>query len=477
MFRLLVLVHRYLGIAVGFIVALWCLSGFVMMYVQYPDLDEREYLAGLPPIDTSGCCTVNSNVLERLAGVDAIGIEMLAGRPVLRVRSARDISLVVDLGTGRPLPNIDPEMATRQADVFLAQSGIGGKARFVDLITRDQWTVAGYFDAYRPLYLLAADDVSRTRIYVSSINGETVQVTSSSERLWNLLGAVTHWIYPTALRQNLELWSQAVIWLSIVSLFLVLVGICLGIRQFRFAANGSRSPYRGLKLWHHYAGLLSGLFTVTWLASGLLSMNPWGAFAGDDGSEERSRLAGRAMSSAEIAGIVAALGNNTLPAATVRLASSLIDGKLALLAQDSRGNVLRLDAAALGPAPLPEDIWQRVAVLVRPDASAAQAGLIDSGDDYYFSHHEQAALPVYRIVFDDAGQTRYYFDAISAELVEKYDSGRRAYRWLFLAPHRGDFAALMRERPLWDLILLSLLLGVTVGAVSGVWLGYRRLTQ
>ena len=32
MFRLLLLVHRYLGIAIGVIVALWCLSGFVMMY-------------------------------------------------------------------------------------------------------------------------------------------------------------------------------------------------------------------------------------------------------------------------------------------------------------------------------------------------------------------------------------------------------------------------------------------------------------
>ena len=42
MFRLLLLVHRYLGIAFGVIVALWCLSGFVMMYVQYPDLNEGE---------------------------------------------------------------------------------------------------------------------------------------------------------------------------------------------------------------------------------------------------------------------------------------------------------------------------------------------------------------------------------------------------------------------------------------------------
>ena len=84
MFRLLLLVHRYLGIAIGVIVALWCLSGFVMMYVQYPDLNEREYLAGLQTLDTSTCCIADENVLEQLAGINEISVEMLAGLPVLR---------------------------------------------------------------------------------------------------------------------------------------------------------------------------------------------------------------------------------------------------------------------------------------------------------------------------------------------------------------------------------------------------------
>jgi hypothetical protein len=69
MFRLLIQIHRYLGIAVGFIVALWCLSGFVMMYVQYPDLDEHEYLAGLQTIETANCCIANPDVLDQLDGV------------------------------------------------------------------------------------------------------------------------------------------------------------------------------------------------------------------------------------------------------------------------------------------------------------------------------------------------------------------------------------------------------------------------
>ena len=128
MFRLLVLVHRYLGIAIGFIVALWCLSGFVMMYVQYPDLDERGYLAGLPVIDKANCCVIKNDVLDQLDGVDDISVEMLARQPVLRARFGRDISLLVNLASGWWYQSIDRETAMQQADAYFAASGVDGEA-------------------------------------------------------------------------------------------------------------------------------------------------------------------------------------------------------------------------------------------------------------------------------------------------------------------------------------------------------------
>ena len=477
MYRLLILIHRYLGIAIGLVVALWCLSGFVMMYVQYPDLDEWEYLTGLPTIDTLNCCIADKDVLEQLAGVDDISLEMLAGQPVLRARFGRDTSLLVNLSSGRWFSTIEQETAMLQADDFLAASGSAGQARFLARMERDQWTVAGYFDAYRPLYLFAADDDAGTQLYVSGVNGQVIQMTSSTERFWNWFGAVIHWIYPTTLRQNTALWSQVVIWLTIASLFLVVVGIYLGIKQYGAGGDGSRSPYRGLNLWHHYSGLIFGLVTVTWLFSGLLSMNPWGAFEGDGGFTERKRLAAGTVSSARLTDIVDALDNHSLPDGTVQLRSSIIDGKLALIARHATGHAIRLNGSTLQPQSLRGDVWNRVADLVRPDATVRQAEFIDSADHYYFSHHESVAFPVYRIVFDDAEQTRYYFDPTTAELLQKYDSDRRWNRWLFLGLHRGDFTLLMRQRPFWDLILLPLLIGVTIGAITGVWMGYQRLTR
>ena len=45
--RFLILAHRYIGIAISLIVLLWCFSGIVMMYVQYPAMDSAERLQGL----------------------------------------------------------------------------------------------------------------------------------------------------------------------------------------------------------------------------------------------------------------------------------------------------------------------------------------------------------------------------------------------------------------------------------------------
>ena len=80
MVRLLFLAHRYLGIAVGLVVTLWCLSGFVMMYVPYPELPRADRVAWLRPLDLGDCCTL-PNHFGNIA-VDRFGVE-IARREVL----------------------------------------------------------------------------------------------------------------------------------------------------------------------------------------------------------------------------------------------------------------------------------------------------------------------------------------------------------------------------------------------------------
>jgi hypothetical protein len=57
------------------------------------------------------------------------------------------------------------------------------------------------------------------------------------------------------------------------------------------------------------------------------------------------------------------------------------------------------------------------------------------------------------------------------------DPETRWYRWLRDGLHSLDFPAINGKRPLWDIVLLPLMLGGTVAAVTGVWLLIRRLAR
>ena len=58
--RTLVILHRYLGIAVGLLMLTWFLSGIVMMYVGFPQPAGTERLHGLPPVAWASCCHVEA---------------------------------------------------------------------------------------------------------------------------------------------------------------------------------------------------------------------------------------------------------------------------------------------------------------------------------------------------------------------------------------------------------------------------------
>src|SRR6202000_145512 len=100
--RTLILAHRYLGIAVGLLMVLWCLSGMVMMYVPYPQLTEDERVQHLQSIDWSQCCPTAAG------SVSSFQVEMLGSRAVLRMGPQ-----VIDLATGTSINPSSQDVAAR----------------------------------------------------------------------------------------------------------------------------------------------------------------------------------------------------------------------------------------------------------------------------------------------------------------------------------------------------------------------------
>ena len=470
MMKFLFLLHRYLGIALGLVVSLWCLSGFVMMYVQFPDMTSEEQLQGLNDLDLSNCCVLPDDFSD--VSVDRFRVEMMAERPILRLSSGF-YQYIIDITDGEYLVDIDEGTGLTIAETFARNMRISEAIEFLGTIDRDQWTVYGGLNPNRPLFHYRATDSNATEWYISSINGEVIQLTTAHERFWNWAGSVVHWIYPTILRQHTGAWTQVIIWLSVLGLFLTVIGIYIGLRQFKDRRSGCLSPYRGVMLWHHYTGLVFGILTLTWLFSGLLSINPWGTFEGRSFGSEVAQIRGGTMGFFQTRDLLRNLAIDNLPPRTVRLEGNLLGGEPYLLAWSPDGTGTRLDQRTLHADPLMDSSFKTLATIVRPGVTIRDYGWISEGDAYYYSHHDEKSFPVYRIHYEDG--ERLYLNGISGQLSFAVDNDRQWSRWLFLGLHRGDLSGLIRSRPLWDLILLPLLAGVTLSALTGTWMGFKRL--
>jgi hypothetical protein len=469
--RWLFLLHRYLGIGVGALMVMWCLSGVVMMYVSYPALAENGRLRQLAPIGWSGCCKIPGDVLADGEPVSELQVEMLADNPALYFRGASRPQLI-DLATGVSINRVSYAQAAAVAKRYAQDAA--REPRLLGLIDTDQWTIAGEFNADRPLYRFGLDDKKLTEVYVSSVTGRAVQLTTARERFWNRFGAVPHWLYFTALRRHAALWTQVMIAASLLGCFLAATGIFIGVRRLIPRPAGSWSPYRGFNLWHHLAGLVFGLFALTWVLSGLLSMNPWGWLEGADSQTERARLRGQAhLSGAQLKDALAALAR-AQPPGVVSLKIAPLEDRLYFISTAADGERRRLNADA-GLAPLTgHDLYYVAGAL--GGMAAPVATLLTREDAYYFSHHRDVVrLPVYRLILRDG--TRYYVDAVAGTLVAKIDPRAQAYRWWHEGLHRLDFSAALRGRPQWDVLMLSLMCGVTFLCATGAYLGYRRLTR
>lgn len=455
--RWLYLIHRWIGIATCLLFAIWFLSGVVMMYVGFPALTETERRAMLPAIEGQ---QVRLTPTEALAAAGqgawprSLRLEMLLEEPVYRITTWDSAHLTVSARDGRRIAGIDAAQAVAIAG--------GGKAQLEE---RDQWSVTARYDPLRPLYLVSLNDAADTQLYVSVRTGEIVLDTTRYERFWNWLGSVPHWIYPTILRANAPLWREVVLWVSGAAILVAVTGILIGIQRLRPQRrykSGVISPYRGWLLWHHWAGVIGGLFLLAWIVSGWLSMNPNDWFSGRN---------------TDVAALRRYAGHEApvFPSAAVP-GEGVVEMRFLWIGGNPLIVQYRGDGSVIGAAMARAQIFAAAAQLLPQARPVLQTTLTDE-DDYWYSHHTTRMLPVLRIGFDDADGTWFHVDPVNGDILSRMDASRRRYRWLFNALHSFDFHVLIRNRPAWDLALWTMsLLGLGLSA-TGIVIGWRHLRR
>jgi uncharacterized iron-regulated membrane protein len=459
--RVILLLHRYLAVCIGVVMTLWCLSGFVMMYQAYPDFTPEERLRALAPLDLADCCQLDVLPDDLTLGVTRV--EMLGDSPVLR-----DGSSALDLRSGEWIDELSDEQILDVGRRYAQANGIDAQPRLLGRVDIDQWTIQS---AYRnqPAHHIAFDDPAATEIYVNGATGEIFQETRRRERVLAWLGAIPHWLYPTVLRQNGALWSQVVIWASVIGTFLAATGLYVGIGRLERRRDGKlASPFRGWWYWHHIVGLVFGVLTLTWVFSGLLTMNPWGLLEGSGSADYRRQLTGEA-SWRDLRRFLSEARERIGPEfAQLRFAS--FNDELYVLALRPDGSSVRFDASGARADVDRADVDAAVRKLGVPVASVE---LLHEEDSFYYGHKEPVKLPVYRILLDDQEQTRLYLEPTTGAL-RVFDSDARWSRWIRRGLHGFDFAGI-RARPIWDVLVILMLVGVTAVCVTGTWLAFKRV--
>lgn len=502
--RWLFLTHRWLGIVLCAFFLMWFVSGVVMMYVGYPRLTPAERLAHLPALGDGAGLLAPGEALAK-AGVDAPLRDLRlaaarAGRPVYLAvteppgppagpsgrRGASGAVVVIDAVSGERLPAADREVALASATAFAQAGGRSVLLAYEGLVEEDAFTHSRALDPHRPLHRIGMDDPEETQLYVSSLTGEVVRDATRSERGWNFVGAWIHWLYPFRGNGFDPYWSDIVIWLSLAGVVVTLLGMVIGVMRWRFRQpyrSGARTPYPGWMMrWHHIAGLLFALVTLTWIFSGLMSMNPWRIFDTGAAPLRTFALQGVALQpSPDDAAPAALLADADADVRELRWVPVL--GTLTVQAQRSSGRPHLLDSRSGAPWAVDEAAL-RVAAAHLLDSPLARIDILADYDFHYYtraphtmSGGNERPLPVLRLVFDDPHATWVHVDPHTGAVLGRSDSGRRASRWLFALLHSWDWLPLLARRPLWDAMLIVLSLGGGLLSLTAVVIGWRRLVH
>ncbi|EQB08877.1 hypothetical protein L288_07115 [Sphingobium quisquiliarum P25] len=473
--RWLYWVHRWLGIAACLLFLLWFVSGIVMMYVPYPSLTKAERLAGSTPIDWSRVAIGPADALRRAKQAEfpaELRLDMAAGEPAWRIRG-KDGRVALSAVDGRPLSAPDAASAVAAAQRFAD----GAPVRHVEKIHDDQWTIAQGLSWARPLWKISLADDAGTQLYVSSTTGEVVQNTNARERAWNWAGAVPHWLYLSALRRDGAFWRQVVLWTSGPAIIVGVTGLWIGILRMRLRRrykNGAVTPYRGWMKWHHLTGLIGGLFAITWMFSGWLSVNPFDWFA------RNGPAGGPALYAAHAGADFPALDMASLAARAAQAREARFGwiGGRPVVTLASTGDTPPVMASPSGqPLRFTQAELAAAAQRLMPGVPIRQTILLTEPDLYWYSHGHDRPLPVLRIIFADADRTWVTIDPQSGGLLSQQNASGRTYRWLFNALHDFDLPFLLANRMLRD-PLMWLLSGLgIVMSLSGIVIGWRHLAK
>jgi PepSY-associated TM region len=460
--KFLILTHRYLGIVLSVFFVVWFVSGIGMMYTGgMPSLTPKGRLERLAPIDFSAIKLTPSDQGENVT------LLTVMGRPAYRIDGQ-----TIFADNGDTLDEVDRHKALLLAAEYMKVPQ--EKVRYLELLMQaDQWTIEQR--GQLPLHKIAIDDPDQTQIYISPSDGDVALITTRRSRTLAWIAAIPHWLYFRSLRVKDGAWRALIIGASGMGIILAVIGLLVGIVQFR--RSSPHIPYARWMRWHYLTGAFFGVITFTWVFSGMLSMEPYDVFA----------QIGFSLSGDPFA---APLDMATFPPFDVGAMNRLLAGRDVKeieftrmqdepyyvvrtvperLIVDARKFQIRREAFSK------ESLERRIASVTPNDVPIVESQMLTDYDSYYYSRDREAPLPVLRVKFGDPEKTWLYVDPQTSQIVTGMARINRIKRWIYTGFHDLDFSFWFYRRPLWDIGLITLSLGGLTSSLIGLCIGFKRL--
>ncbi len=503
--KALIYLHRWMGIVGGVLFVSWFFSGIVFMYWTMPSFSTSDRLSHLVPIDLS---TARLDPIDaaRNAEINPTRLRVgmyYDGRPIYRFQG----NSTVYADTGEVIGGLEADQALELVQRLVPEHA--ATVRYDAFLEDfDQWTVSGGSRSRMPLHRIAVGNPDDTYYYVSQESGEPVQKTDRNSRFWGYLGAVIHQLYFTPLRRHTELWNQVILWVSVAGILFCLSGLTIGVWGYsirgRFRQNGkiSHSPYSGWMRWHHYAGLIFGLFSFTWIFSGGLAFNSYGWFSSTEPTVQQREAAADGPINIEQLTLEALRRGiaEIVPSFTPKEADVLqFRGGLYLRAADGPAESPLIGLTERGTGTPQGQIQHRMVSLTHPErgtftkfddsdmmdiAREAMPGVtieeatwLHQYDNYYRSREHAQSLPILRVRYADPQETWLYIDPHRGTIAWREERSSRLRRWLYNGLHKFDLPYLYSRRPLWDIVVVVLSVGGLVLSTSSLVPAFRRLRR
>ncbi len=391
---------------------------------------------------------------------------------------------LVDAVSGELLTPITAQTAVRVARA--AVGSIAPLVRVERLLRGDHYFMGNEHRGAFPVYRVRFGDERATAVYVSERSGTIHAVATRATRITTWLGTVPHWLYLQWLYyDHPDAWTWVNLILPGVAVLLGLTGVIYGVLQLfprRHLGHWRISGYRGMSLWHHVAGMVCGLLVLTWALSGVFEL--LGASSEPRAGQAEQVRGGPVQWDAIRVSEAAALARlrSSVAGPVVPKAIDLVqfDGLPGYAFRLEAGRTYWVDARSGEPRGdlSTEAIRHAAERVMGPAAHAVALERLGAYDTYYYARHgREKHLPVWRVSFDDEQRSVLYLDAVSGVPTGFVNADVRVWRWWREGLHDIDWPGLNNNRPWWDLVVLPLMIGGTISALTGVWLLFRRLKR